>query len=84
VNSVLLGETSKEGTDLERNHLSYLENMSRILKPGGFFIIISCNHDEAEMTHLFENIGGFKLLKNLSDMLSDQDLCMMLYQKSVE
>lgn len=83
MNSTLLGEVTKETTALERNHLLYLENISRILKPGGFFIVITCNHEEAELSHLFEDVGEFTLIKNLSNVLSDDDLVMMLYQKPV-
>jgi len=66
----------------------YCEELKRILKPGKYFMIISCNHDQDELLRVFGEASGveakctacgFKLVKDLTELFCD--LRAMIFQK---
>ncbi|KAL6080637.1 Protein-lysine N-methyltransferase efm4 [Balamuthia mandrillaris] len=85
------GVGAPELSDTER----YCEEVNRLLKPGGWFIIISCNHDVEELLSLFTIRGtneeeeteqrsccAFELEKDLSDMFTD--LVFLIFKKPLQ
>eukprot|EP01114_Cavostelium_apophysatum_P007663 TRINITY_DN19804_c0_g1_i1.p1 TRINITY_DN19804_c0_g1~~TRINITY_DN19804_c0_g1_i1.p1 ORF type:complete len:268 (-),score=39.84 TRINITY_DN19804_c0_g1_i1:13-816(-) len=57
----------------------YAAQVMRILKPGKFLIVLSCNHEKEELEDILAGRHGFILLKDLSDLF--EDLRMMLFQR---
>lgn len=59
---------------------TYASEIFRILKPGKFFVIISCNHDKEELEDLFAIKSGFQLLQDFTLVLPI-DFRMILFMK---
>ncbi len=56
-----------------------VNSIFRLLRPGGHFMIISCNHSQDELTHLFGS--RFTLEQNLAHIFNEE-LQFMVYKKT--
>lgn len=73
-----------EGEEEEEVRASSLESqwaseVNRILKPGRYLIVISCNHSKQEITKLLEGEQMMQLIQDESDKYDD--LRYLVFQK---
>ncbi|PRP74661.1 hypothetical protein PROFUN_03583 [Planoprotostelium fungivorum] len=61
---------------------TYREEVIRILKPGGYLIVVSCNHTKDELLDLFvKQTGGAMMMQHEVDVFTD--LRILCFQKQI-